>query len=59
MCEIELKGLDGSNLLAYLAALGTLRVLTLAEPGRDVRMRWVDRGYWMPVVHGKIGRAHV
>ena len=52
MCEIELKGLDGSNLLAYLAALGTLRVLTLAEPGRDVRMRWVDRGYWMPVVHG-------
>src|SRR5471032_875621 len=32
MCEIELTGLDGSNLLAYLAALGTLRVLTLAEP---------------------------
>ena len=30
MPEIELTGLDGGNLLAYLAALGTLRVLTSA-----------------------------
>src|ERR1035438_9206826 len=52
MPEIELTGLDGSNLLAYLAALGTLRVLTSAEPERYVRMSWVDRGYWVPVVHG-------
>jgi hypothetical protein len=52
MREIELTGLDGSNLLAYLAALGTLRVLTFAEPDRRVQMRWVDRGYWMPVVQG-------
>ena len=52
MREIELMGLDGSNLLGYLAALGTLRVLTLAEPDRDVRMKWVDRGYWLPVVQG-------
>jgi hypothetical protein len=52
MPEIELTGLDGSNLLAYLAALGTLRVLTSAEPERYVRMNWVDRGYWVPVVHG-------
>jgi hypothetical protein len=50
--EIELVGLDGSNLLAYLAALGTLRVLTLAEPDRDVRMRWEDRGAWVPVIQG-------
>ena len=52
MPEIELTGLDGSNLLAYLAALGTLRVLTLAEPERCVRMSWTDRGYWTPAVHG-------
>lgn len=51
MHEIELTGLDGSNLLAFLAALGTLRVLTLAEPDAVVRMSWRDRGYWMPVVH--------
>jgi hypothetical protein len=51
MHEIELIGLDGGNLLAYLAALGTLRVLTLAEPEAEVRMSWVDRGWWMPVVH--------
>ena len=51
MPEIELTGLDGSNLLAYLAALGTLRVLTSAEPERYVRMSWVDCGYWAPVIH--------
>jgi hypothetical protein len=52
MPEIELPGLDGSNLLAYLAALGTLRVLTLAEPDRCIRMSWVDRGNWIPVLNG-------
>jgi hypothetical protein len=52
MREIELTGLDGSNLLAYLAALGTLRVSTLAEPDRCIRMNWVERGFWTPVVHG-------
>jgi hypothetical protein len=52
MREIELTGLDGSNLLAYLAALGTLRVLTLAEPDRRIQMSWVERDFWVPVVHG-------
>jgi hypothetical protein len=51
MHEIELIGLDGANLLAYLAALGTLRVLTLADPGADVRMSWVEKGWWTPVIH--------
>ena len=51
MHEIELIGLDGRNLLGYLAALGTLRVLTLAEPDAEVRMSWVDKGWWRPVVH--------
>jgi hypothetical protein len=51
MHEIELTGLDGGNLLAYLAALGTFRVLTLAEPGAQVRMNWVEKGWWTPVIH--------
>jgi hypothetical protein len=58
MHVIELPGLDGSNLLAFLAALGTLRVLTLAEPDATVKMSWRDRGFWMPVVHhSRIGDA--
>ena len=57
MHEIELIGLDGANLLAYLAALGTLRVLTSAEPERKVRMSWVDRGFWRPVVHHPSART--
>lgn len=51
MHEIELKGLDGGNLLGYLAALGTLRVLTLGEPEVEIRMSWVEREWWTPVVH--------
>jgi len=55
MYEIELVGIDGANLLGYLAALGTLRVLTLAEPRAEVRMRWADKEWWVPVVcHSRI-----
>src|SRR5260370_24746524 len=50
MHEIELSGIEGSNLLGYMAALGTLRVLTLAGRDSQVRMRWADRGVWMPVI---------
>ena len=58
MNEIELIGLDGGNLLGYLAALGTLRVLTLAEPEAAVRMSWLDKGWWRPVVHhSRIGTS--
>jgi len=51
MNQIELRGLDGSNLLGFLAALGTLRVLTAAEPEGPVRMSWKDVGWWTAVVH--------
>jgi hypothetical protein len=55
MQEIELSGIDGTNLLGYLAALGTLRVLTLAEPAAEVRMRWQDNGGWRPLIcHSRI-----
>jgi hypothetical protein len=57
MSKTDLTGLDGTNLLAYLAALGTLRVLTLADPAADVRMEWVDRGAWMPVLHHPAGSS--
>jgi hypothetical protein len=51
MFRTDLTGLDGSNLLAYLAALGTLRVLTEADESAKVQMEWVDRGTWRPVLH--------
>ena len=55
MYEIELVGIDGANLLGYLAALGTLRTLTLADPGAEVRMRWADGVRWTPIVcHSRI-----
>ena len=46
---LVLNGLDGSNPLAFLAAVGTLRTATLAEPNSDWRMKWVERhGTWVP-----------
>ncbi len=46
-----LSGLDGANPLAFLAALGTLRGLTLAWPGRLVRLSWTLRDTWRPCLH--------
>jgi hypothetical protein len=44
-----MKGLDGSNPLAFLAALGTLRTVTLVWPGYRCRMTWKrDEGGWRP-----------
>jgi hypothetical protein len=49
--NILLKGLDGSNPLAFLAALGTLRTLTLALPNEEVKMSWEEhQGTWQPLV---------
>ena len=49
--EIPLIGLDGSNPLAFLAALGTLRTLSLMHPDAEVRMNWrIDSGSWRPVI---------
>lgn len=47
--SILLVGLDGSNPLAFLAALGTLRTLTTALPGETVKMSWEQcDGAWRP-----------
>src|SRR5687768_275781 len=48
---ILLKGLDGSNPLAFLAALGTLRTLALALADETVKMNWEQHnGAWRPRV---------
>jgi hypothetical protein len=49
--ELLLAGLDGSNPLAFLACLGTLRALTGAWPDRHVRISWSSAGAWRPVLH--------
>ena len=46
-----LTGLDGANPLAFLAALGTLRGLTIAWPERTVRLSWTLRDTWRPCLH--------
>lgn len=47
-----LVGMDGSNPLAFLAALGTLRTLTLAWADRNVKMSWTQHsGAWRPVLY--------
>jgi len=47
--ELLLPGLDGSNPLAFLAALGTWRITDKCYPG--TRMRWTSHGgHWSPVL---------
>jgi hypothetical protein len=50
---VLLGALDGSNPLAFLAALGTLRLLHMSKPDTTVRMRW-ERwdGFWRPNLAG-------
>jgi len=50
MSEIVLRGLDGSNPLAFLAALGALRLLSSRAP--DVRLHWLNDTTWRPVLTG-------
>ncbi len=55
---IVLKALDGSNPLAFLAAVGTLRLLHLETDGK-VTMRWVRDGVWRPEILGFGGTDEV
>jgi CRISPR-associated endonuclease/helicase Cas3 len=47
---VELAGLDGSNPLAFLAALGALRLADQAFEGR-AQLGWNRVGKWVPVLH--------
>ena len=51
---LVLNGLDGSNPLGFLAALGVLRTLALKDVPGDWRMRWriSSGGVWTPVLDG-------
>ncbi len=51
--SLLLVGLDGSNPLAFLAALGALRSLSLIRPDRVARMSWQSLGGWRPALHVK------
>lgn len=49
--SVVLSGLDGSNPLAYLAALGAFRTLTTAAPEKSLKMAWKKHeGAWRPVI---------
>jgi len=49
-----LIGLDGGNSLAFLAAVGTLRTLTLAWPRDDVSLSWSrEGGIFRPCLHAR------
>jgi hypothetical protein len=51
MTDFSLNGLDGSNPLAFLAALGTLRAATLLDPQTTPHLSWhVEDGAWRPVL---------
>jgi CRISPR-associated endonuclease/helicase Cas3 len=50
--SLTLVGLDGGNPLAFLAALGTFRTLSLACPEEAIAISWaLQRGVWTPSVH--------
>ncbi len=49
--EHLLEGLAGDNPLAFLAAMGTLRVLSQRWHDRRIRMSWRCAGPWRPVLH--------
>jgi CRISPR-associated endonuclease/helicase Cas3 len=49
--RIALDALDGANPLAFLAALGALRVLSRSFPQHQLRLGWSQRlGAWRPVL---------
>lgn len=50
-----LTALDGSNPLAFLTALGTLRLLQLEEEQTPIKLRWIREGVWRPEIHGVEG----
>jgi hypothetical protein len=60
--RLVLTGLDAANPLAFMAALGLLRVLTdQAGPGRmsPVRLGWRDNGRWVAELIGATDRPQL
>ena len=52
---LVLNGLDGSNPLGFLAALGVFRTATHALPDINIRMKWkIDHGSWRPLLMSRL-----
>lgn len=51
LASVELAGLDATNPLGFLAALGSL-VSSRAAGEFDARLRWTRSHTWVPVLHG-------
>lgn len=50
---LVLKGLDGSNPLGFMAAVGTLRVIATASPSSNWHLQWqMCDGAWTPKLFG-------
>lgn len=49
MSDLVLTGLDGSNPLGFLAALGVLRAVN--DQVQGTRLSWREEGLWRPVLH--------
>ena len=52
MHELTLEGLDGTNPLGFLGALGVLLALSDNATDANVRLRWRYAGRWRPVLSG-------
>jgi hypothetical protein len=53
---VRLPGLDGSNPLGFLAALGVLRIadhVARSQHRPSPRLGWVEAGYWQAVIQGE------
>jgi hypothetical protein len=51
---LPLPGLDGTNPLGFMAALGVIRVLSIQNP--SVKLSWkLSRGTWRPTLYGHSG----
>lgn len=48
--DVELAGLDGLNLLGFLAAMGTLVTLDGHPSFPNLRLKWQARRSWRPVI---------
>lgn len=52
MSSIVFRGIEGSNPLGFLAALGTLRLADLVWRNQGVQLRWIRDGGWRPELSG-------
>src|SRR5262249_37229400 len=52
MSTLVFRGIEGSNPLGFLAAVGALRLCGLLWNEQPVRMQWLRDGGWRPEVSG-------